>query len=49
MSHITDPPQPLPKGGGPKGFLIRLIRHIGLISPISPKTTPPPFWGTEGG
>gem|GEM_PF-6261881 len=35
---------PIPKGGGPKGFLIRHIRLISLIRPISPKKTPSP-WG----
>ena len=34
MGHITSPPLPLPKGGGLKGFLIRLIRPISPISPI---------------
>ena len=52
MGHITNQygpyysptPNPIPKGGGPKGFLIRHIRLISLIRPISPKKTPS-LWG----
>ncbi len=48
MSHITDPTQPLPKGGGPKGSPIRLIRPISPIRHIS-HISHSPFGGIVGG